>query len=133
MKVLIDTNVILDVWLAREPFLPDSARILSAAEKNRISGVICPTTITTLHYLVKNERGESRARELLTNLLKICSVGALRRLEISDALQSKIKDFEDAVLEAVALKAGADVIATRNVADFKDSRIPAMEPNFIKW
>jgi predicted nucleic acid-binding protein len=133
VKVLIDTNVILDVWLAREPFLPDSARILSAAEKKRISGVICPTTVTTLHYLAKKELGESKARELLRSLLKICSVGALRRLEISDALQSKIDDFEDAVIEAVALNAGAEVIATRNVQDFKDSRVPAMEPNSIKW
>ena len=131
MRVLIDTNVILDVWLAREPFLADSAGVLSAAEKKKITGIISPTTITTLHYLVKKEKGELKARELLGNLLKICSVGALRKIEISDALQSGIKDFEDAVIEAVALRSNADIIATRNVSDFRESRVPAMEPNSI--
>ena len=133
MKVLIDTNVILDVWLARQPFLPASARILSAAEKKKISGVICPTTVTTLHYLVKKHRGEAKARELLKDLLKICSVGTFRRPEIDDALESKIKDFEDAVIEAVALRTSSEVIATRNTVDFKGSRVPAREPHSIEW
>jgi predicted nucleic acid-binding protein len=133
VKVLIDTNVILDVWLARQPFLPASARILSAAEKKKISGVICPTTVTTLHYLVKKHRGEAKARELLKDLLKICSVGTFRRPEIDDALESKIKDFEDAVIEAVALRTSSEVIATRNTVDFKGSRVPAREPHSIEW
>ena len=133
MKVLIDTNVILDVWLARQPFLPASARILSAAEKKKISGVICPTTVTTLHYLVKKHRGEAKARELLKDLLRICSVGTFRRSEIDDALGSKIKDFEDAVIEAVALTTCSEIIATRNTEDFKGSRVPAREPHSIEW
>jgi predicted nucleic acid-binding protein len=133
VRVLIDTNVILDVWLARQPFLPDSARILSAAEKQKISGIICPTTVMTLHYLVKKHRGEAKARELLKDLLRICSVGTFRRSEIDDALGSKIKDFEDAVIEAVALRTGSEIIATRNTEDFKGSRVPAREPHSIEW
>ncbi|WP_269525986.1 PIN domain-containing protein [Coraliomargarita parva] len=133
MRVLIDTNVILDVWLARQPFLLDSARILSAAEKKMIIGIICPTTVTTLHYLVKKHRGEAKARSLLNDLLRICTVGTFRKQEIEEALQSKIKDFEDAVIEAVALKTNVVVIATRNIADFKQSRVPAMEPQLIEW
>lgn len=133
MKVLIDTNVILDVLLARQPFLPASARILSAAEQKKISGVICQTTVTTLHYLVKKHRGEAKARELLKALLRICSVGTFRRAEIDDALASKIKDFEDAVIEAVALKTSSEIIATRNTEDFKGSRVPAREPQSIEW
>ena len=133
MRVVIDTNVILDVWLAREPFLKDSARILSAAEKGQITGIICPTTVTTLHYLVKKEKGDSKARSLLQSLLNICEVGSLRKSEIEEALGSKIRDFEDAVIEAVALESEADIIATRNLPDFKHSRVPAKEPHQIKW
>lgn len=133
MKVVIDTNVILDVWLARDPFLLDSARVLSAVETKKISGVVCPTTITTLHYIVKKHRGESKARELLDAILKICTVGVFRRLEIFDALGSEISDFEDAVVESVALKSEVDVIVTRNVSDFKKSRVPAVEPALLKW
>lgn len=133
MRVLIDTNVILDVWLAREPFLQDSARILSAAEKSQITGIICPTTITTLHYLVKKEKGDSKARNLLQDLLRICEVGSLRKPEIEAALQSRMRDFEDAVIESVALESRADVIATRNLSDFRYSGVPAKEPHQIKW
>jgi predicted nucleic acid-binding protein len=133
VRVLIDTNLILDVWLARQPFLKGSARILSAAETKKISGIICATTVTTLHYLVKKHRGEEKARELLKALLRICSVGTFRRSEIDVALESRIKDFEDAVIEAVALKTGSEVIATRNTDDFKGSRVPAREPHLIEW
>ena len=133
MRVLIDTNVILDVWLAREPFLKDSARILSAAETGLIAGIIAPTTVTTLYYLVKKLKGDFRARGLLQDLLSICEVGVLRQSEIERALQSKVKDFEDAVIEAVALESAADVIVTRNLSDFKNSRVPAKEPQEITW
>lgn len=133
MRVLIDTNVILDVWLAREPFVRESARLLSAAEKGTITAIVCPTTVTTLHYLVKREKGERKARSLLMDLMKICEVGSLQRSEIQHALRSKIRDFEDAVIEATASQAEADVIATRNVADFRMARIPAREPQEIRW
>ena len=129
MKVVIDTNVILDVWLARDPFFIDSARVLSAAEIKTISGVICPTTVTTLHYIVKKYRGEAKARELLESILKICSVGVFRKMEVMGALNSEITDFEDAVVESVALKTGANFIVTRNLADFKKSRVPVVEPS----
>lgn len=131
MRVLIDTNVILDVWLAREPFLRDSAQLLSAAETGAITAIICPTTITTLHYLVKRTRGDAKARSLIDSLLQICEVGALQKQDIAVALKSKMKDFEDAVIEAVALESDADLIATRNLADFKRSRVPAREPQKI--
>lgn len=131
MRVLIDTNVILDVWLAREPFLRDSAQLLSAAETGAITAIICPTTITTLHYLVKRTRGDAKARSLIDSLLQICEVGALQKQDIAVALESKMKDFEDAVIEAVALESDADLIATRNLADFKRSRVPAREPQKI--
>ena len=61
----------------------------------------------------------------MKNLLRICSVGTFRRSEIEVALESGIKDFEDAVIEAVALKANAE--------DFKGSRVPASEPHLIEW
>lgn len=131
MRVLIDTNVILDVWLARKPFLADSARTLSAAESGQITGIVCSTTITTLHYLVKKLKGDATARRLLRDLLKICELGAVQRTEIECALASKIKDFEDAVIESVVIETESVIIATRNLSDFKKSRVRAMEPKQI--
>lgn len=65
MKVLFDTNVVLDVWLRREPFWHDSASVLALAEENNIEGLISPTSITTLHYLGKMVLGEEPVRKLI--------------------------------------------------------------------
>jgi predicted nucleic acid-binding protein len=128
MRVLLDTNVILDVWLAREPFVHDSARVLGLVERKRIEGVVCPTTITTLHYLARKELGEKRARSLIGELVKITRVGIISSGTFSTALESKINDFEDAVIESVAISEKVDFIVSRNTADFKKSKIPAKEP-----
>lgn len=131
MKVMPDTNVILDVWLAREPYWRDAANLLASVERKEIEGVVCPTTVTTLHYLGKKVLGESRTRGLILSLLKIFRIGEISSQEFERALKSKIADFEDAVIEAVSVGCGVDVIATRNTKDFKRSMIPAKEPNQI--
>ena len=129
---MLDTNVILDVWLAREPFWRDSARLLARVENKEIEGWICPTTVTTLHYLGRKVLGEKRARALLENLLDISNLGVLSNRVLRSALASKVADFEDAVIEAVAHHNGLDVIATRNTKDFRKSQVPAKEPSKIK-
>ncbi len=131
MRVLLDTNVILDVWLAREPFWRDSASVLAKAETKKIEGWICPTTITTLHYLGRKIIGEKKTRELLKQLIKICKVGKMSKETFSRALESEVSDFEDAVIESVSIGCGIDVIATRNTSNFRKSQIPAKEPSEI--
>ena len=128
MKVLVDTNVILDLWLARESFWRDSAKLIVKIEKKEISGVICPTTITTLHYLGKKVLGEERARKLIRSLLEIAKVGNVSKAAFRNALESQIIDFEDAVIESVAITEKVDYIASRNLKDFKKSRVNAKEP-----
>lgn len=131
MKVLLDTNVILDVWLTREPFWRDSAAVLAKVEKKKMDGVISPHTITTLHYLGKKVLGEERARELLNLLLDICKVGNTSSKTFKIALRSEVSDFEDAVIEAVSESSKVDFIVTRNINDFKRSRIKALEPSEV--
>ncbi len=128
MRVLIDTNVILDVWLAREPFWRDSAKLLGKIEQKEIDGVICPTTVTTLHYLGKKVFGDQKARKLIKSLLEISKIGTVSKGSFKKALESEINDFEDAVIESVAIIEGVDFIATRNLKDFKKSRVEAREP-----
>ena len=132
MKVLLDTKIILDIWLAREPFWKDSAALLARAEKKEIEGWICPTTITSLHYLGKKVLGEGKTRSLLNQLISICKVGKMSRQTFKAALESEITDFEDAVIEAVSLGCNIDLIATRNIGDFKKSKVPASEPSQIE-
>ncbi len=128
MRVLLDTNVILDVWLAREPFWRDSALLIGKVEKKELEGVIAPHTITTLHYLGKKVLGEVRTRELLDLLLTICKVGNTSAETFRVALESEISDFEDAVIVAVSIASKVECIATRNTKDFKKSKVRAFEP-----
>lgn len=132
MRILLDTNVILDVWLAREPFWKDSAALLAKAERKELEGWICPKTITTLHCLGKKVLGEQKTRSLLDQLITICKVGKMSRQTFKVALDSEITDFEDAVIEAVSIGSDVVCIATRNTKNFKKSRIPAKEPSQLK-
>lgn len=124
----MDTNIILDVWLAREPFWRDSAKLLGLIEQNEFNGIISPTTVTTLHYLAKKNLGDMKARDLIKNLLDICTVGKISEDTFHRALEFGISDFEDAVLSALACDENADYIATRNIRDFRKSPITAKEP-----
>lgn len=131
MKVMLDTNVILDVWLAREPFWPDSASLVGRIEKGELEAWLCPTTVTTLHYLAKKVLGEEKARALIGQLVQLCQVGAMTQRTIQNALESGLPDFEDAVIEAVALESGVELIATRDAKHFRKSKIKAKEPSQI--
>lgn len=128
MKVMLDTNVILDVWLAREPFWQDSASLMARIEKGEIKGCVCPTTVTTLHYLAKKVLGEDKARGLIGQLVDLCEVGPMTDATIKAALDSDLQDFEDAVIEAVAVKSRVQAIATRGAKHFRKSKIEAKEP-----
>lgn len=128
MRALFDTNVILDVWLLREPFWRGSAAAVGKVELGAVEGYLCPTTITTLHYLGRKQLGEALVRERLFDLLSIFKLGELSADVFHLALESRISDFEDAVIESVAVKSEIDVIVTRNVKDFKHSTVSVIEP-----
>ncbi len=128
MKVLFDTNVILDVLLDREPFVNDSIWLLSKVERSEITGFVCATTITTIHYLLTKALGSDAALRHISSLLSLFVIAPVNRLVIEGALKSKFNDFEDAVLHEAALHAGAKYIVTSNSRDFKPSKLPVFEP-----
>jgi predicted nucleic acid-binding protein len=128
MKVLFDTNVILDVLLDRAPFSGPAAFLLALVEKEEISGCICATTVTTLHYLSSRILGESGVRSNLRNLTGLFEIASVNRSVIQDALDSEFGDFEDAVLYHAACHAGAEVIVTRDEKGFEKSALPVYTP-----
>ncbi len=128
MKVLFDTNVVLDVLLDREPFVNDAMWLLSRVEKSEITGFVCATTITTIHYLTTKSLGRKEALRHISSLLSLFVIAPVNRIVIGSALKSGFDDFEDGVLHESALHAGARYIVTRNSADFKKSKIPVFQP-----
>lgn len=128
MKVLFDTNVILDLLLDREPFADDAARCFSRVEQGEIEGFLCATTLTTLHYLISKSIGAKSARESIELLLSLFQVALVDYAVLEGALALGFKDFEDAVLHEAARAAGVDLIVTRNIVDFKRSKIQVRLP-----
>ena len=128
MKVLFDTNVILDLLLDREPFADDAARCFSRVEQGEIEGFLCATTLTTLHYLISKSLGTKSARESIQLLLSLFQVAPVDRVVLEGALTLGFKDFEDGVLHEAARAAGVDLIVTRNIVDFKHSMVQICLP-----
>ena len=128
MKVLFDTNVILDQMLAREPHVDAAERLLSLVDAGTIEGVICATTATTIHYLAAKAVGAKAAAEYLRTLLAIFDVAGVNRDVLRGALDTGFSDYEDSVLHQAAVEAGATAIVTRNGKDFTRSTLPVFDP-----
>lgn len=131
MRVLFDTNVILDSLLARQPFVADATALIAMAERKVIDGLLGATTVTTLYYLLVKATSDSIARARITSLLSLFDVAAVNRAVLQSALQLPFKDYEDAVLHEAAQLAGADAIVTRNVQDFRQATLPIHQPSAL--
>lgn len=129
MKVLFDTNVILDVLLDRTPFFESSVRVVALAEKGEVEGWICGTTVTTIYYLLAKQLTSVEARKHVRKLLKIFNVSVINRIVLEDALDLNFNDYEDGVLYQSAVHAHLEVIVTRNEKDFGKSEIPVFSPS----
>ena len=128
MKAIVDTNIVLDVLLAREPFAAAARTVFSLAEQSKVEGFLSATTITTVDYILTQSLSRNDAKTALRKLLEIFSVAPVNRSVIEEALASKMADFEDAVLAHSGSLVGADVIITRNTKDFKHSVVKALDP-----
>ncbi len=128
MKVLIDTNVILDVLCKRNGFYEDAVKIMRYCEINKITGVISALTILNIVYIMRKELDAQKTREVIEKLQLIFVVADLKSEDIKRALAMNFLDFEDALQSASALRVKADYIITRNIKDFTSSRVPAIKP-----
>ena len=124
MKLLIDTNVVLDVLLKREPFAESAANVLSLAQRKDIREYVSASAITDIYYIANRQMKDSTAvKNLLKRLLTIVSVAAVSAQEIQNALCLPWSDFEDSVQYSVALLHEMDGIITRNPKDYQDADI----------
>lgn len=130
MRVLIDTNVILDVLLKRSPFYEAAIEVLKLSVREDIQEFVSASAITDIYYIAyKNMRDKAVVRELLKKLLLIVSVAGVSEEEIQKALELGWKDFEDSVQYSVALLNEMNGLITRNVKEYSSSEIQVWEPN----
>jgi len=119
MKVLIDTNIILDVLLKRGPYYKHSQLVLLAAEEQYIYGYISASAITDIFYVThKALKSKTETYALLKNLIGTITIAAVDSDIITDALESDWDDFEDGVQYFVGESIEVDYIVTRNPYDF---------------
>ena len=129
MKILIDTNVLLDYVLCREPFFKSSADVLHFCVDNGTERAMAAHSILNMWFILRKLMPEDDRRNTLIDLSKAISVIPVDYVKICNALiRKEFKDFEDCVQEECAVSFGADYIITRNVQDFTASRIPALTP-----
>ncbi|MCC5644657.1 PIN domain-containing protein [Nostoc sp. CHAB 5784] len=127
--MLFDSDVLLDILAQRQPFIVASARALNTVMQNQVQGYVSGHAVTNIFYILRRQVGNEVARELLAKLLQHLQVASVTDEVIRQALNSSIKDFEDAVTSTAALTAGLEIIVTRNTPDFVASLVPAMLPD----
>lgn len=129
MRVLFDTNVVLDVLLARRPHVPVAAQLFERVADKRIDGLLGATTVTTIHYLAARAVGARDARRHVATLLALFEVAPVSRAVLADALALGFPDYEDAVLHEAARHAGAHGIVTRDREGFNRARLRVYAPD----
>lgn len=130
MKVLIDTNVIIDALTSREPWNKSAETIFIMAANHMMDMYITASSATDIYYLVrKHLHSADSAKQVMGKLYSLVGILSVSGAECVDALASPVNDYEDAVVERVSAKADMDYIITRNVKDYRHGMVKAILPD----
>ncbi|MDR2732606.1 MAG: PIN domain-containing protein [Fibromonadaceae bacterium] len=128
MKAIVDINVIMD-WLFKRVEHELAAKVIDLCASKKVSGFVCAHEITILSYFLEKEvKDNEQAIKVLSKIMKIFSVLDLNSSILNRALKSKVKDYEDAVIEQSAVVNDCDLIVTRNAKDFENSKVQPIIP-----
>ena len=126
MRLMIDTNVFLDVILAREPLVAASSRILELSNRDDVELLMPAHAASTILYIVESNRSRDIAIAALSECLGIAHIAALDEAAILTGMAYDFHDVEDSFVAAVAVRERCDAIVTTNVTDFANSPVPAI-------
>lgn len=128
MKILIDTNVILDVLFNREDFFQSSSAIWDICEANKAEGYISALSIPNIVYIMRKELDPQKTCQLIERITMLFNVVELNEHDLKGAAQMYSDDYEDAIQMCQAKRINAEYIVTRNVRDFKSSEVSVLTP-----
>ena len=129
MKVLFDTNIILDVLLNRKNFVELSANLVGMVESKNIDGYLCATTMTTLGYLISKAVNKKQAKVEIQKLLTLFRIAEVNSTVLELSVNSGFSDFEDAVQYYSGKCCEVDGLVTRNTKDYKHTKLPIYTPD----
>lgn len=128
MRVLFDTNVVLDVLFARPPHAAAATALMDLVARKELDGLLGATTVTTIFYLAGRAVRRAGARRHVATLLGLFDVADVNRLVLTDAVTIGFADYEDAVLHEAGRHAGATAIVTRDPAGFAAASLRIYSP-----
>lgn len=129
MKILVDTNVILDGLCAKKDFVDDSSKVCKYCEVNKIKGYISALSIPNIVYILRKELTPEKTQEIIKQIFLIFKVTDLNAEDLKKAALIKSNDYEDSLQIVCANRIKADFIITRNIRDFSNSKILAIKPS----
>ncbi len=127
--IFVDSDVLLDVLLKRVPHADDSIRFMREAERGSrrmVTSVLC---VANVHYNLSKSQGQTAATEAVRKMVDVVEVVTMPAEVVSQALDSPIADFEDALQVSTAVYAGATALISRNLRDYRRSMIPVLTPS----
>jgi predicted nucleic acid-binding protein len=124
MRVLFDTDVVLDLVLDREPFADAAADIFTLHQEGQVLGHISGITVVNVFYVTRKSKGLIGAKKAVEELLATLSICPVDQLVLENAHRLTFSDYEDAVQHACATASGLEAIVTRNLADYKTATRP---------
>jgi len=132
-QILLDTNIVLDLLARRMPFYNDAAELFSLADKKTIRLSLSSLSLANIHCVLKKLKPEQEARNIIRNFKILVQVLSLDNKIVDLALNSDFKDFEDAIQYFTAIENDKELIVTRNMSGYRESKIPVMTAReFIK-
>ncbi|MBR2256741.1 MAG: PIN domain-containing protein [Blautia sp.] len=128
MRLLIDGNIILDILQNRQPHVKDSAKVWKLCETRQAEGYVSAFTFSNLVYIMRKELTPEKISEVLRSLGLIFRFADLTAADMTKAAELQWDDYEDAMQSVTAERIRADYIITRNVKDFRKSKVVAFTP-----
>lgn len=134
MRILADTNVIIDALTSRKPWNESAEKIFLMAANNTIEMYITASSATDIYYLIRKHLHDAdTAKSIMGKLYSLVGILEVTEADCMDALASSISDYEDAVVEKVAARQGMDYIVTRNIKDYRSGNMNVIIPDdFVK-
>jgi len=133
VKVLLDTNIVLDLLLGRKPFDSLAQEIFIQIEQKKIEGFLAPTSITTIYYLLNRQLDKKTSNDAIKTLLEMFKITKLDKEVLINSLENNGIDFEDSVIYTSGAFSDIDIIITRDKKGFKNSKIDVLSPSeFLK-
>ncbi|MFY0626334.1 MAG: PIN domain-containing protein [Reichenbachiella sp.] len=128
-SVFVDSDVIIDLLIDRQPHANASSKIFQLSDYEKIKIGTSTLCISNIHYIIRKYLGTKKAKSVIADLIEMIDVLEVSRNHIEKALNSKIYDFEDAIQNYVACDyKNIDAIITRNIKDFKSADLPVLDP-----